>query len=139
MGGPDERRSKRTNVLLKGDLEWENFSSPIRVANLSSHGALLIGENFPPAETIVRVRIRDHSLSGWIMWVSQDRAGIQFERAVAPELFAHRPNTSGMIVQRDDRAADYRRPGFRGNQMTDEQRKIVDDWKRGQDPSKREN
>jgi hypothetical protein len=27
---------------------------------------------------------------------------------------------------------DFRRPGFRGNQMTDEERKIVEEWNRPQ-------
>jgi hypothetical protein len=39
------------------------------------------------------------------------------------------------MVTRDTRNLDFRRPGFRGNQMSDEEREIVAKWVREQDKS----
>jgi len=35
-------------------------------------------------------------------------------------------------IIKDTRELDFRRPGFKGNQMTDEERKIVEEWNRPQ-------
>jgi hypothetical protein len=50
----DERRSGRANVMLAAALELEGVRIPVRVANLSSHGALILGTALPPQWVVDR-------------------------------------------------------------------------------------
>jgi hypothetical protein len=130
MGNPDERRSARANVILKAVIEWHGGRANVRVGNLSAHGALVIGEGLPVRDTNVTFRCHETAVSGWIMWATAERAGIQFEQPVDPEAVAHRPAPPKAQISPDTRELDFRRPGFRGNQMTDEERKMVEEWTR---------
>jgi hypothetical protein len=123
----DERRSPRSNVLLRATVEFGGIHIPVRVNNLSRHGALALGTNLPPEGTEVVFRCKGLTIPSWIAWVQSDCAGVQFvectdlESVERDEAFRH-------LIVKDKRAMDFRRPGFRGNQLTPEQRAIVQEW-----------
>jgi hypothetical protein len=130
--GTDERRSGRANVILTATIEDGSARIPVRVSNLSSHGALLIGDGIPAGETQVNFRCGGASVQCWIAWSREGRAGIEFGTPVQPDALTQRESAPRIAITKDTRKLDLRRPGFRGNQMTDEEHKIVAEWNRQQ-------
>lgn len=130
MDNSDDRRSPRVNVIMMADVEFGKARILVRISNLSAHGALVIGDGLPPCDTQVIFRCNDASIEGWVMWVGPGRAGIQFSEPVSPEAFGQKAQREQTIITRDERSLDYRRPGFRGNQLSAEERRIVEEWNR---------
>jgi len=128
----DERRSDRANVILTAMIDDGRSQIPVRVSDLSSHGALVIGKGLPAEETSVSFRCGGASVQSWVAWSRAGRAGIQFGTPVQPDALTQREVGPHIAITKDTRARDFRRPGFRGNQMTDEERKIVQEWNRPQ-------
>ena len=128
----DERRSPRENVLLMATLEHGRARIPVRARNLSAHGALVIGDGLPAAETEVTFRCKGASVQSWIAWSREGCAGIHFGTPV--DLGELQKEFGPRIeITKDTREVDFRRPGFRRYRMTDEERKVVEEWNRPSD------
>jgi PilZ domain-containing protein len=124
----DERRSARANVLLVGTVECGGVQIRVRIANLSAHGALVVADGLPAEGTQLTLRCNGATVQSWIAWVRTPHAGIQFGEPIDPdELLRNAPPAQAQMITRDNRKVDFRRPGFRGNQLTAEERKIVDE------------
>ena len=79
------RRSRRSNVLMAASLETAMGTTKVTLRNLSADGALVEGERIPsPGEKLV-FRKNDLAVSGRIAWVSERRAGIAFDAKLQPE------------------------------------------------------
>jgi len=128
--GTDERRSERANVILAAMIEHRGARIPVRVRNMSQHGVLVVGEGIPAGETQVTFHCNGASVESWVAWSRDGRVGIQFGIPVQPEALAQRESIPRVAIIKDTREVDFRRPGFRGNQMTEEERKIVEEWNR---------
>lgn len=128
--GTDERRSERANVILAATIEHRGARIPVRVSNLSQHGVLVVGDRIPPGETQVTFHCNGASVQSWVAWSRGGRAGIQFGIPIQPDALAQREAVPRVAIVKDTREVDFRRPGFRGNQMTEEERKIVEEWNR---------
>jgi hypothetical protein len=124
----DERRSPRANILMKGAIESGQNHFPIRVSNLSAHGALVIGQAFPERDTPVVFRCNGFAVESWVAWVKTPHAGIQFAQPIRPEELLRNAAVPAPTIVRDTRKLDFRRPGFRGNQLTPEERDELQDW-----------
>jgi len=132
--GTDERRSERANVILTAIIEHGNARIPVRIGNLSEHGAMVIGDGLPPGDTQIVFRCNGQAVEGWVAWSQGSRGGVHFGNPTRLEMLTQRepgPSPRASIIK-DTREVDFRRPGFRGNQMTDEERKIVEEWNRPQ-------
>jgi hypothetical protein len=128
----DDRRSSRANVLLIAAIECGGARFPIRVSNLSAHGALVIGKVLPCADTPVVFRCKELAVASWVAWANAPHAGIQFGEPIhAEELLRNRPIPSAALI-RDTREVDFRRPGFSGNQLTQEERETLNEWRAAQ-------
>jgi hypothetical protein len=127
----DERRSARANVLLAAVIERDGLCTPVRVGNVSAHGALVLCDDLPPEEARVTFRCNGLAIESWIAWVRPPFSGIQFGEPIRPEdlLRARAPRP---MITRDARNLDHRRPGFRGQQLTDDERQIVEEWRASQ-------
>lgn len=130
MNSSDDRRSPRVNVLIKAAVEFGKSQIPVRINNLSAHGALVVGENLPPCDSEVVFHCNQASIAGWVMWKEANRAGIQFQEPVSPETLVHKDKGIPVVITPDDRKGDFRRPGFRGNQLSAEERRIIEEWQR---------
>ena len=131
----DDRRSERANVILMATIE--SAARPIirvRVSNLSANGALVIGDGLAPAETAIVFHCNGLAIESWISWSDAGRAGIAFAEEVDPDRLTHRETPQAAIIK-DTRAVDFRRPGFRGNQLSSDEQRAVDEWKRTQSGS----
>ena len=132
--GADDRRSERENVILTATIEGAAGAAVrVRIGNLSPFGALVIGDQTLTPETAIILHCNGLAIEGWISWADAGRAGIEFAEEVDPERLTHRETPHTAIVK-DTRQVDFRRPGFRGNQLTDEERKALEDWKRQSGP-----
>jgi hypothetical protein len=126
--GSDERRSARSNVILTAVIEHERTCIPVRIGNLSEHGALVIGDGLPAGDTQITFRCNGQAVEGWVAWSEGSRAGINFGSPTAPDALTKKRAGSPFSITKDTREPDFRRPGFRGNQLTDEERRIVQAW-----------
>ena len=127
----DHRRANRTNVLLSAMLETSTGSScSVRVANLSSTGALVFGDSLPlQNELITLICGPKKAIPGRVAWVGSQHAGLAFDYAIAPgDVLPKRTATATLIVK-DQRKLDFRRPGFRGNQLTADEQALLAEWK----------
>jgi len=130
MDNSDERRSQRANVILTATVESGGVHTPVRIGNLSAHGAMIIADRLPPLEALVTFHCNGIAVQAWVAWIDAGRAGIQFADPIDPDMLTKRPAIRQPTIVKDRRDVDFRRPGFRGNQMTEEERKIVEEWNR---------
>lgn len=128
----DGRRSARTKVLLTAELECDGTRTPVRVANLSAHGALILGAPHLQEDRPLVFRCSGLTAEGWMAWVHPPYAGINFKEPIEPKDILPKTGSGSNLVIKDTRKLDFRRPGFRGNQMSEQERQIVEQWKREQ-------
>ena len=111
------RRSRRSNVLMTAAIETPTGAESVKLRNLSKDGALIEGDFIPEAGSPVVFRKKDLVISGRIAWVNERRAGISFDAKLEPEtLLRHVPSPKHRIEQQ------YKRPGFTGF-LTDQERR----------------
>ena len=116
------RRSRRSNVLMAASVEWGGAAVPAKLRNLSKEGALVEGPGLPAVGSKVRFRKGELSLAGHVAWSAGSRAGIAFDRELDPEaVLRHVP------PPRPPRKADHRRPRLR-EELSPGERKIAEDW-----------
>jgi len=101
------RRSRRSNVLLSASIEFSGSALPVKLRNLSSEGALIDGDKLPVEGSEVLFRKAELSLAGRIAWVEGKRAGLAFAEPLAPELVLRHIPAPRPRVQ-----PDFRRPGL---------------------------
>ena len=112
--GEDPRTDQRSHVFLMAVLRAGTISCPVRVRNISNHGALLEGKGLPSEKQIVALRRGSLSVSGQIAWIAGQHCGIRFSKPITVAEWVDRAGPVGQ--QRVDSAvAEYRRsssPGF---------------------------
>ena len=101
------RKTRRSNVLIAASLELSGTSMPVKVRNLSAEGALVIGDKLPVEGASVLFRKGDLSMAGSIAWVKGRQAGINFAQKLEPEqLMRHVPTPRPRVTP------SFRRPGL---------------------------
>ena len=117
------RRSRRSNVLMAATVEIDGTRVETKLRNLSKEGALVEGKGLPAIGQQVTFAKGDLRLSGNVAWRAGDRAGIAFDQPLDPEsVLRHVP------APRPRMAPDHRRPRLRGQELTPGERKIAEDW-----------
>lgn len=117
------RRSRRSNVLMAAYVEHGGATVPVKLRNLSSDGALVEGTTLPPVGTQVRFHKSELALPGHIAWEADKRAGIAFDRPLDPEsVLRHVPQPRPRHQQ------EHRRPRLRGQELSAGERKLAEDW-----------
>jgi hypothetical protein len=126
----DERRSARANVLLAATIECDGVRTRARVVNLSAHGALVSGDIPLEEDALITFECNGLTVQGWVAWVRAPHAGIQFGEPKQPGDLLRSSTTHSPVhsIMKDTRKLDFRRPGLRGNQLTAEERKILEQW-----------
>jgi hypothetical protein len=127
----DERRSARANVLLAAVIERDGVCTPVRVGNVSAHGALVLCDDLPLEERVT-FRCNGLAIDSWIAWVRPPFSGIQFGEPIRAEELLRTARAPRHLITQDSRKVDHRRPGFRGQQLNDDERQIVAEWKASQ-------
>lgn len=106
----DNRAEGRANVFLAAALDTGEQLYPVRIRNLSPHGALVDGLVLPPAGSVIKLTRGHLSASGRIAWQRNGQAGVNLDDRIDVESWVRRVGHSGQ--QRVDAVVDaLRRSG----------------------------
>lgn len=120
---PQNRRQRRSNVLMAAALELSGASIPVKLRNLSADGALVEGEQLPVEGAEVIFRRNELAMPARVVWVRGGRAGISFKDNLPPEtLLRHVPTPRPRVLP------DFRRPGLTGRPLSSAERKVASEW-----------
>ena len=115
------RKSRRSNVLMAASLELSGTSLPVKLRNLSADGALVEGDQLPIEGASVLFRKGDLSMPGNVAWVKGRQAGVNFAQKLNPDqLLRHVPVPKARVTP------SFRRPGLK--KFTDGDTGFGDAW-----------
>ena len=120
------RRNKRSLVLIKAKVRTERGTVEVCLRNLSRNGALLEADAPPPEGAEVVFERGETIAPARVAWVSKGRFGVQFDIPIEEnEVLIHigKPQHSGEM---DPRA--FRRSGFRERSLKPGERQIGEAW-----------
>lgn len=125
-GTTRNRRSSRSNVLLKATLELPGVSLGVVLRNLSQDGALVEGEGLPEKGARVLFHRQGLSVPSRIAWCDGAQAGLQFDYPLFPrEMLRHVP----VLDRTPPREATIkRRPGLAPQRLTASERLMIEQW-----------
>ena len=81
---PNNRLEARSNIFVMAALYTNHGSTPVRIRNMSRTGALVEAAVLPTKGTRVRLARGSVSVTGEVMWVDQQKAGLQFDCPTSP-------------------------------------------------------
>jgi hypothetical protein len=117
------RRSRRSPVLLAASVEVDGVVVPVKLRNLSEEGALIEGERLPPEDSVTFFERNELRLKSRVVWVQGRYAGVAFARPLKQsEVLRNVPQPKQLVH------ADFRRPGLACRPLTDEERAMVERW-----------
>ena len=118
------RRHRRSNVMLKATLEMPGESLPIVLRNLSQDGALVKGDRLPDTGERVLFHREGLSVPGRVAWSYAGHAGLEFDFPLFPrEMLRHVPST-----ERKPPPVIKRRPGLVAKPLTSAERQLIERW-----------
>jgi hypothetical protein len=116
------RKTRRSNVLMSASLELSGTSVPVKLRNLSAEGALVEADKLPIEGASVLFRKGDLSVAGKVAWVNGRQAGVNFAHNLNPEqLMRHIPTPRPRVMP------DFRRTGLKGT-LTAQERRFGEGW-----------
>ena len=122
VSSSQNRKTRRSNVLMSASLELSGTSVPVKLRNLSEDGALVEGDGLPVEGASVQFRKGDLSVPGRVAWVNGKQAGVSFAQNLNTEqVMRHIPAPRARV------APDFRRPGFKGT-LTANERRFGETW-----------
>lgn len=90
----DARAASRSSLYLAAALYCDGASSPVKIRNISSAGALLEGMPVPDAGSLVQLVRGDLIVHGLIAWADDKRCGIKFSGTVDVQQWRAAPGNS---------------------------------------------
>lgn len=119
------RRSRRSPVLLAASIEVGGAFVPVKLRNLSEVGALIEGERLPAEGSVTVFERKEMHLPSRVVWVQGNYAGIAFDTPLDREqVLRHVPAPRA----RSDSPAVVRRPGFTCRPLSDYERRNLETW-----------
>lgn len=120
---PQNRKSRRSNVLMSASLELSGTSLPVKLRNLSADGALVEGDKLPVEGAEILFRKGDLAVAGRVAWAKTRHAGISFACKLDPEqVMRHIPTPRPHVKP------DFRRPGLRSGSLSEQERQFGERW-----------
>src|SRR6476661_10225883 len=117
------RRSRRSPVLLAARIEVGGVPVPVKLRNLSEEGALIEGDCLPPEESTTFFQRNELRIKGRIAWVQGCYAGVAFARPL------HRDEVLRNVPPPRQRIRpEFRRPGLSCRPLSEEERRLLDNW-----------
>lgn len=120
---PQNRQSRRSNVLLAASIEALGAVIPVKLRNLSVEGALIEGRGLPLEGSEVMFRRNDLSVSSRVAWVHGNHAGVAFREPIPQEEVLR--NIPG---PRYRAPPNFRRDGLAIRQMSADERRLAESW-----------
>ena len=120
---PQNRKARRSHVLMSASLELSGTSLPVKLRNLSADGALVEADTLPVEGASILFRKGDLTVQGHVAWAKTRHAGISFARKLDPDqVLRHVPAPRARVKP------NFRRPGLKANSLTDEERQFGENW-----------
>jgi hypothetical protein len=120
---PQNRRQRRSQVLMAAALEFGGASLPVRLRNLSAEGALVEGEDLPVEGASVVFRRQELCVAAKVVWMRDGRAGLCFDERLSPEIvLRHVPTPRPRVLP------EFRRPGLSSRVLTEQERWQAAQW-----------
>ena len=117
------RKARRSNVLLAASIEVLGTTVPVKLRNLSSTGALIEGVNLPVEGSEVVFHRNDLIVRSRVAWVEGTHAGIAFYTPLQQEEVLRNIPKPRPRVQ-----PNFRRPGLSCRELSPEERRIAELW-----------
>jgi len=118
------RRHRRSNVMMKATLECPGASLPVLLRNLSQEGALVRGEELPEEGSRVLFHRDGLSVPSRVAWSHCGHAGLAFDFPLYPkEMLRHVPER-----QPKPELPIKRRPGLACKPLTAAERAMIERW-----------
>jgi len=86
----DKRTEGRSNVFLTAALNTGRVSVPVRIRNISQHGALIEGAAIPPLGAMVQLVRGSLAANGSLSWHCDGHAGVNFDGRIDVEAWVRR-------------------------------------------------
>jgi hypothetical protein len=122
-GTTQNRRSRRSHLLMAATLEVSGRAIKVKLRNLSSEGAQVEGEHIPVEGTELLFRKGELAVAGSIIWTKGKQAGIRFVQKLETQAVLNH-----ISVPRPRMEADFRRPGLASRALTEQERKLAESW-----------
>ena len=117
------RKSRRSPVLLSASIEIDGTSVPVRLRNLSEEGALIESDKLPAEGSETRFRRNELRVKGRVVWVQGKFAGVAFDTPLKrEEVLRHIPEP------KQKQQGDFRRPGFACRPLAAHERRLLETW-----------
>jgi hypothetical protein len=117
------RRSRRSPVLLAASIEVGGCPVQVKLRNLSEEGALIEGDCLPPEGSTTFFRRNDLRIKGRIAWVAGHHAGVAFARLLKrDEVLRNVP------APRTPLRPEFRRPGLACRPLSPQERRLLETW-----------
>ena len=120
---PQNRKTRRSHVLMSASLELSGTSLPVKLRNLSADGALVEADTLPVEGASIVFRKGELSVQGRVAWAKTRHAGISFARKLEEDqVLRHVPAPRARVKP------DFRRPGLKAHSLTEEERMFGENW-----------
>ena len=120
---PQNRKTRRSNVLMSASIELSGKSLPVKLRNLSADGALVEADTLPVEGASIMFRKGELCVQGRVAWAKTRHAGISFARKLDPDQVLHH-----VPAPRPRVSPDFRRPGLKAISLTDEELRFGENW-----------
>lgn len=124
QSGPvQNRRSRRSNLLMLATIELSGRAVSVKLRNLSADGARVEGDNLPVEGTHLLFRKDDLVTDARVIWADGKQAGLRFAEKLDPvDMLNHVPQTRRRIQ------ADFRGPALSARELTAVERELAAQW-----------
>ena len=117
------RRSRRSPVLLAASIEVGGAPVKVKLRNLSAEGALIEGDCLPHEGSATYFSRNDLRVKGRVVWVQGRYAGVAFTQPLQPEeVLRNVPKPRRAVTP------EFRRPGLACRPLTSHERKMLEIW-----------
>lgn len=122
-GTSQNRRSRRSNLLMTAHLDVAGRAIGVKLRNLSSEGARVEGDSLPIEGTELMFRKGDLAVEARVVWVEGRQAGIGFAAPLDPvDVLNHVPAPRARLQP------EFRRPGLVPRALTATERLQAESW-----------
>ena len=117
------RRARRSPVLLAASVEVAGVTTPVKLRNLSEEGALVEGDRLPLEGSTTFFERNELRVKSRVAWVHGNLAGLAFARPLQREQVLR-----NVPSPRPKHQPEFRRPGLACRPLSAEERKLVERW-----------
>jgi len=122
-GITQNRRSRRSHMLMTATLEHSGRAAQVTLRNMSSDGAQVEGVQLPVEGTQLLFRKGDLAVAGCVIWTKGKQAGIRFEQPLDTAIVLNH-----VPVARPRKPVIFRRPGLGSRALTEQERALAETW-----------